>query len=314
MTIFLIIYTITTTIIVLALTISTIVASRKTSHRKSTALKQQYIRLLIHRLNNHSAIHISAHGYHSRMALAEAIHAVVSHTYGIDTDQLKEVAKTNRLEQILTHSIALSSGHIRSHMLMLLGSIPISDKTHDKLHRHLASHNDLVRTSALLAILASKPNHAIRTIASLDFDLQHFDIARIIALLRRGLLPIAYEPLLNDSNRNLRMLGLAIVRSFGLTIAEKQLYNIIYTEKSQEIITEAFYTLASLGRPLGRTKIRERLAAMSAWQRQDFCRHMTVEGYSLQTVQSLFSPSESIHAERMINSYKRGLAKNVATV
>lgn len=311
---FLILYTVATTAIATALGLYMIVATRKSRSCKSNTLKQQYIKQLVHLLNHHSPMRIAAHNRHSRMALAEAIYAVVSHTYGTDMDQLKEVSEANRLESFITREITLSRGHRRSHMLMLLSCIPISEKSHDRLHRHLSSRNELVRTSALLVILASKPNHAIRTIASLDFDLQHFDITRIVALLRRGLLPIAYEPLLNDSNRNLRMLGLAIVRAFGISIAEKQLYNIIYTEKNQEVITETFYTLASLGRPLGRTKIRERLAAMSAGQRQDFCRHMTVEGYSLQTVQSLFSPSESLHAERMINTYKRVLTKSSATV
>ena len=35
-------------------------------------------------------------------------------------------------------------------------------------------------------------------------------------MLRRGLLPIAYEPLVGSPNRNLRMVGLGIVRQFGI--------------------------------------------------------------------------------------------------
>ncbi len=207
----------------------------------------------------------------------------------------------------------MSWGARRARMLMLLSTMPIHTDNATQLERYMHSHDRDVRVSALTALLASNPTMAIRTIASFDFELTPFDTARIIALLRRGLLPIAYEPLLASGNRNLRTLGLAIVRSFGIEIAEKQLHKIISTEQDNAIVNQTIYTLASLGRPLGHTRIRERLAAMPARKRKELCRYLTAEGYSLSAVKSLFTENESSYAEALINSYKRALVRATAT-
>lgn len=260
-----------------------------------------------------STLTIRARSRQSRFALAEAIYIVMSHTYGSDMDSLRSVAEQNRLESLLMREIQFSRGARRARMLMLLSAIPIHANKDSKLWQYMYSHDKDVRISALTVALASNPTMAIKTISTFDFDLTPFDTARIIALLRRGLLPIAYEPLLQNHNRNLRMLGLAIVRSFGIEIAEKHLHRIISTEDDKYIINQTIYTLASLGRPLGHTRIRERLAAMPADKRKEFCRHLTVEGYSLSSVKSLFSERESIYAESLINSYKRALIHATAT-
>lgn len=315
MSTFIILYTIATTSIALLLGMLTFIVPSRTKRHKRDNIKEQYIRLLMHLIKeNPSTLHIVAHGSRQRMALAEAIYTMVSHTYGIDVNLFKQIATQNRLEELILRSARHSSETRRAHLLMLMSSLPLSAPARDTLRGYLVSDNALVRTSALLAMLVNEPTSAIRSIASMEFDLQPLDIARIITLLRRGVLPIAHEPLLLNNNRNLRMLGLALVRSFGITEAEKQLYHIIYTEKNHEVLIEAIYTLSSLGRPLNRTRIRERLAGLSATQRRDFCRHMTIEGYSLQTMQALFSCDESLYAEKIINTYKRGLTKIAATI
>jgi hypothetical protein len=97
------------------------------------------------------------------------------------------------------------------------------------------------------------------------------------------------------------------VRSFGIEIAEKHLHKIISAEEDITIVNQTIYTLASLGRPLHHTRIRERLAAMPACKRKELCRHLTVEGYSLSAVRSIFTEQESVYAELLINSYKRAL-------
>ena len=315
MNIFTLLYIIITSAAALLFCIMAFTMPHKSKLEKNSKLKARYIKQLVNMLGEITpSEQITARGLRQRMALAEAIYIVVSHTYGIDTDKLKQVTQINRLERFLSRAITFSRGIRRSHLLLLMSCLPASEEASDKLLHNINSRNSLVRTNALLATLALKPSHAIKTIASLDFELQHTDIARIIALLRRGLLPIAYEPLLESHNRNLRMLGIAIVRAFGINIAEKQLCHIIYTENDNEIATEALYTLATLGRTLSRTRIRERLATMPPSQRKDLCRHITTEGYSLQTMRSLFSIEESCHAEKLINSHKRKLTKIAATI
>ena len=296
--------------IVCALAIYIFVISRQQTRRlQHTSLRDIYIKQIVQFLHSEQSALLCAGTIRSRLALAEAIYVVMSHTYGNDVAQLRTIVEQNKLTGLLLRRAKRSHGAKRAHILMLLSTIPITNEIITKIERYTLSRDKDVRMSALTAILAAKPSAAIQTIASLEFDLSPFDTTRIIALLRRGLLPIAYEPLLASANRNLRILGLAIVRSFGIEIAEKRLHKIITTEEDISVINETIYTLASMGRPLGHTKIRERLAAMPAHKRKELCRHLTVEGYSLAAVQSLFTERESVYAESLINSYKRALAR-----
>ena len=245
-----------------------------------------------------------------RMALAEAIYTVMSHTYYNDISPLRKIVEKSHLENFLWRRIRLYNGTYRARLLLLTSAIPLRKITAEMLSSHLRSKDDDIRISALTSMLAATPTTAIHTIAQMEFPLSPFDLARIIALLRRGILPIAYEPLLSSENRNLRMLGLSIVRSFGIESAERRLHQIISTERDTEIITHTLYTLASLGRSLSHTRIRERLASMTATKRMELCRHLCIEGYSLGSVKTLFNDSEVNYAERVINSFKRQLGRN----
>lgn len=300
-------------VVTVAITIALTILSRNRRDRLSTE-RNRYIKQIIALLLDENPAHnkILAHSNKSRIALAEAIYIVMSHTYNNDTEPLRQIVEQNRLENLLLREIRRSRGARRARMLMLLSAIPSSEDIFSQLYDYIHSRDRDIRISALTATLAANPSVAIRTISTFEFDLSPFDTARIIALLRRGLLPIAYEPLLANGNRNLRILGLAIVRSFGIEIAEKHLHKIISNEEDNAIVKQTIYTLASLGRPLGHTRIRERLASMPAHKRKELCRHLTVEGYSLSSVRTLFTERESLYAESLINSYKRALTNNAA--
>lgn len=242
-----------------------------------------------------------------RIALTEALHTVLSHTYGTDLNTIYELVGRYHLDTFLLRQIKWSRGTRQAHFILLLSTAPTMQPVMHILQRHLTSRHTEHRTAALLATLAVRPSTAIASIAALHYPLSALDIARIIALLRRGILPIAYEPLLASGNHNLRMLGLAIVRNFGIEIADKQLQNIILSSDNDTVIREAIYTLAALGRPLGRAKIRLRLSEMDTAYRKELCRHLTREGYSLAALRTIFSPSEIASSAALINSYKRDI-------
>lgn len=271
---------------------------------------RQLTAILLQEPDDFDKINIRTHNARERMALAEAIYTIMSHSYGCDIQLLRHIALKNQLPQMLRRRTRWARGARRAWLLMLQSAIPTADGSAEELKHYLKSRDSDVRISALLAMLASRPTMAIRTISALEYELSPFDIARIISLLRRGLLPIAYEPLLADGNSNLQMLGMAIVRSFGIEIAEKRLHQIITSERNPAIVRQAIYTLSSLGRPLGHTRIRERLAAMTSQERKALCRHLSVEGYSLGAVRGIFTEQESDYAEVLINSYKRALARS----
>lgn len=295
-----------TSLLALALFAASLAESRRRRQSADTS-RNAYVAQIVRMLDRRSAERIVADTPRRRMALAEAMHLVMRHTYGCDTEALHDTVDSNGLDRFLLRRIARCGGARRARLLALIGSVPSHTDMASELARYTASRDRHVRIGALVAVLAANPAMAIRTIASYPYDLTPYDTAQIIALLRRGLLPIAFGPLLANSNRNLRMLGMAIVRSFGIETADRPLYNIIVSDPDPHVVREALYTLASLGRPLSRRGIRERLAAMPAPQRKELCRHLTVEGYSPQTVRTLLSEREGRYAESLINSYKRDL-------
>ena len=282
---------------------------RTNNQTKQIQIRKSYIRQIIKMLFSEECCEVYPipNTDKLRNALTESLYTTLSHTYGTDSAIIRELTRRYRLDIFLQQRIKWSRDRNRAHSLMLMSVIPSRQASTQLLQHYLDSHNNDIRTAALLATLAADPSKAIATIASLRFELTPLDIARIISLLRRGLLPIAYEPLLCSSNHNLQMLGLYIVRNFGIEIADKHLQNIISSATNPNIVHEAIYTLSSLGRPLGRTKVRERLSTMTPRRRKQLCRHLTHAGYSLSALRSLFTQDETRYSESIIKSYKRDL-------
>lgn len=297
-------------IIVLLSTLGVVIASHRTMQRlHPSPRREEYIAQITRLLTRHEPLNIKARSRRSRMALAEAIYIVVSHTYGSDNAPLRSHVEQTHLDRFIMRRLRFAHGAQRARLLMMMSALPSCRYSVEHFSRYAHSRDSDVRISTLCLTLAINPTLAIRSIAQLEYTLTPYDISRIVALLRRGILPIAYEPLLASENRNLRMLGLAIVRSFGIEIAERQLHNIIVKESDHALVSETIYTLASLSRPLHHARIRDRVEQMNATERKSLCRHLSAEGYSLPAVRGLFSEEESSYAETLINSYKRALAR-----
>ena len=273
------------------------------------ALREKYLHQIIRVLasGGETAEKVMADTPQRRMALAEAMHTAMRHTYGYDRSALQDMVDRNSLDRFLLRRIRLARGSRRAYLLTLLSSIPSHRDMSALPKRYTRSRNRDVRISALTAVMAANPSMAVRALAAYPYRLTPFDTARIIALLRRGLLPIAFEPLLANDNRNLRMLGMAIVRNFGIESADRSLDKIIASDPDPQTVREAIYTLASLGRPLGRATLRRRMADFTPVQRKELCRYLTLAGYSTRTIRTLLSEKEGLYAETLISSYKRDL-------
>ncbi len=279
------------------------------SRGKRQGLCESYVRQITKLLldEQYRTIYPQADSKEQKMALAEAMFIVLCHTYGSDLTPIRRVAEENRLDRYILGQITRRTGRQHSYMLTLMSAIPSDSHIAPFVQPFLSSPDPAVRSSALLTLLAAAPSRAISTIASLPYRLRHSDIVRIITLLRRGILPIAYEPLLASRNTNLQLLGIAIVRTFGLTIAERQLLQIITSSSEPSITREALYTLASIGGSLHRKSIRHRIHSLPPALRKELCRHLTREGYSPSTMRTIFPPDEAAYSEALTESYKRNL-------
>ena len=70
----------------------------------------------------------------------------------------------------------------------------------------------------------SQMPRALRLMAEYPEPFSACEVGEIMAVLRRGMLPIAYEPLIGSPSRNLRIVGLNIVRQFGIEEAQGYIF------------------------------------------------------------------------------------------
>lgn len=275
------------------------------------ALRQQYTSLLISTLfDDFPAKEPLSEIYtlKNRTILAQSVHTLISHTYGCNNLELKQLIRDNNLSRRILRQLPAASVHRKCRLLSQLSSLIDTDpQGYSVLEKYLRHDNHNLRIGALIALLAANPSKAANTLSAIEFRLQPLDIMRIISLIRQGRITVALEPLFESRNRNLLMLSMALVRTFGIGIVDKQLYNIIRAEQDPDLIFDAIYTLTYLKRPLRHRIIKECIASMPELQRKRLCRHLSVEGYSMQSINAILPHPESLYAKRLITSFKRQL-------
>ena len=212
------------------------------------------------------------------------------------------------LDAWLLRRTARSRGYRRARCLLLLSRLPVGAAAADCAARYAASRNRYVRFQSLMVRLAADPSTALRLMAEYPEPFSACEVGEIMAVLRRGMLPIAYEPLIGSPSRNLRIVGLNIVRQFGIEEAERLLLRIVSGDEDPELVREALYTLCALRRPLTRRAVSGRLSAMPPAERKALLRYVVAEGYSPGPLRRLLDERERPYYESLVQTYKRSLA------
>lgn len=245
----------------------------------------------------------------ARRLLAETVAGLTGVTYGLDTAPLRCVVSAYGLDRWLLGRVRRTFGCRRARNLMLLARMPLDDAVAARAARYARSRNRRVRFQALMVQLAADSSAALRLMAEYPAPFSACEVGEIMILLRRGMLPIAYGPLVESPCRNLRIVGLSIVRQFGIEEAEPQLLRIVAGDEVPELGREALYTLCALRRPLTRRRVSRRLAVMSSAERKALMRYMAAEGFSPGLLRRLFDARrERSYCESLVQSYKRSLA------
>jgi hypothetical protein len=162
-----------------------------------------------------------------------------------------------------------------------------------------------VRFYSLIIQIVNDPSSALRSLAEFGERLNDYEIAEIMTLLRRGILPVACEPLLVSQNYNLRILGINIAREFSIEQTKPLLLNIIATERNSELAQAAIYALVAMRSSLANHHIAASVRSMSNHERQTLCRHLVLEGYSPTALKHLFGVREGLYAQHLASTYKR---------
>ena len=244
----------------------------------------------------------------TRRLLCEAVAGVVSVTCGTDGALLRRIVARYGLDRWMLRQCRRRHGYRRARALALLACLPAGESVAGAVAPYLQSRNRYVRFYALTVQLAADPAHAVQRIRDYPHPLSTSEVAELMALLRRGILPLAYGPLLEARTSNLRRVGLAIVRQFGVEEAEGRLLQFIADTSQPELGREALYALCSLRRSLLRREVAVSITGMNERARRALLRCMALEGYAQSTMQRLFEEEERPYYETLIRSYKRSLA------
>lgn len=184
--------------------------------------------------------------------------------------------------------------------------LPPSKSAAARCERFLNDRNRFVRFHAFMIALASDNGSAIRRLAATERRLTHFDAAEIMTLLRRGVCPVAYTPLLKSGNRNLVMFGMQIVRQFGITDCETALLDIV--RGGDDDLADGCRAAARLAARRRGCACRQRVCPrLPVAVRRSIYRHFAVAGYSSSALAALFRRGERAWFESVLKSYKRSI-------
>lgn len=283
-------------------------AARRRREQWGNAVRGEYLRLVLLALAKGDTDGASGRfpgigRVGARHALAEVLSRLAASTYGLDNRPLRRIVRENGLESYLLRRIRRTRGYRRAYYLLLLSRLPLEAQTDAAVARYTASRNPYVSFYALMTRLAFDPTMALRLVGEFARPFTVYEVSEVMATLRRGVLPVAYEPLLDSSDRNLRIVGLNIVRQFGIEEAERQLLGIV-RNGPQELAREAVYTLCALHRPLARREVADFVRGMNAADRKALLRSMAREGYSARAVGALSPEPERAYYRSLVDSYK----------
>lgn len=244
----------------------------------------------------------------SRLVLAETLAGIVSMTYGLDVGLLRQVVAHYGLDRWLLRRVRYAQGYRRARYLALLAALPVGEDVPARVVRYGRSRNRYVRFYALMTRMAAEPAAALRRMADHAVPFSDTEVAEIMTFLRRGALPVAYEPLVASPSFNLRRVGLSIVRQFGIEDAEPLLLRMVGGEGAPALADEALRTLCVLRRPLVRPQVCGFVGRMDAARRRALMRCMAQCSYSPQVSARLFDDAESVYYDAIVRSYKRCLS------
>lgn len=239
----------------------------------------------------------------ARLLLAETLAGIISLTYGLDVALLRRIVGRYRLDEWLLSRARHAQGYRRARFLALLAALPVGREVARQTARYLRSRNRYVRFYALMIRLTAEPSAALRCISEYSRPFSDAEVAEITALLRRGVLPVAYEPLVASACPNLRRVGLSIVRQFGIVQAEPLLLKMLSDREG----IEALYTLCALRRPLVRREVVGFVSRLDSGERRALMRYMARTGYSPRLLLRLFDRDECAYYNTIVQSYKRCL-------
>ncbi|MFI3285767.1 MAG: hypothetical protein R3Y08_03855 [Rikenellaceae bacterium] len=289
----------------LAAAVSSVIHERRANNRKE--LRSHYLRMILmgegageRYLEDLSLLG----GRQSKRVAVEVATALAPYIYRLDEEPLLHLNRMLHLSDFLLTEASSTRGKKRAQYLAYLSQLPCENVRLAQLNPFCCDSNRMVRFFAMVAKINIDKANFLHHVASYTSPLTPFELSHLISLLRQGSLVVAYQPMLNSLSVNLNLLGLALVREFGIESAEEHLFKIIERSENYTLRREALYTLAALERNLCRLPIVSFLRSMSRNESRRFIRFIAVVGYSQKVVDFFVTSHERNYFHSLINSYK----------
>lgn len=237
--------------------------------------------------------------------LSRVLATVASSLYGPDVVAVGRMARDNGVDEWLLRRAHRTRGLKRAYYMSLLAALPLAPEMVTQVARYADDGCRFVRFYALLIRIGHDSSSALRELAEYRESLNGFELAEIVAMLRRGMLPVACEPLLVSPSRNLRVVGLNIAREFGIEQVRPLLLEMAASDADEDVAQDALYALVAMHSSLASREIATGVRNMLSTERRSLCRRLAYEGYSATALERLFGRSEGRYAQRLVATYKR---------
>lgn len=274
--------------------------------RRRSAEHRQWYGELVRQLLGRADEELSPIAWRGREEeMADLLADLSAAVYGIDLDPLWRVVQRLRIDEWLLRAAERSRGYRRARLLKLLSEIPHAGWIAERCGRFMNDPQREVRFCALLVQLAAHPDRMISLVGSFGEEFTAIEVAEVLHLLRRGVLSVAYRPLLFAPSHNLRRVGLALVAQFAVEEAEDLLLQLI--AEDEELTFRTLSVLIRLHRPLGDRVVGDAIGALSGEHRRQLLRAMAREGYGVEVLQRFVQKGERSYCERLVGMYKSSL-------
>lgn len=234
--------------------------------------------------------------------ILDAVIFISEHIYGNALYRLSLVVEVCEVDYYLLRRIH-REGINRKTLLAKLSRLTHATTVVEHAEIYIDSEQHSTRFHAIAALVAARPDRAIRYITKIDDLLTWYEVALLTQLMRRAGAPIAYTPLLTSHNRNLQLIGIYLCDHFSIIDAESHLQRLAESGDS-ELSYMALLTLCSIRGDLSSPHTGAALLQLAPYQRKAFIRHAVQACYSLRSCAKHLSQQERAIFAQHIDSYK----------
>ncbi len=274
-----------------------------TKHRR---LKRYYIAQILSggTLERYIAQIQSSKSRSAKIIAAQSMAHLSSIIYRIDESPLLELSRALELEKFLVARARKGGTFARIDSLMLLSQIPTEVITYDDIAQFCDDSYRMVRFLAMMCLVNVQSHNFAQYIAAYKEPLSPLEVGYIIEILRRGVITVAYQPLLLSENHNHNIVGLALVSHFGIESAAEMVAELVEQSTSHQVRAQAIDTLTTMHLPIAIPALRHYITTLKRSQRYSLLRHIAAAGYSEYSINAIITRDESQYYHSIVNSYK----------